>query len=340
MTLASNVHPDGRLDPVRRVHPDVGDTLRTRRNRRDRLNVVAVVSNPCGYRRRYELAARFVETMKRNPDVRLFVAELAYGDQPFVVTESMPDDACLRIRTDSPALWQKEAMINRVVRTKLPQDWTSFAWIDADVEFDNPTWATDALDLMDAGFDVLQLFGYCHDLAADGSVMAVHRSSGMQYSEDERFRLYGFDAWHPGYAWAMTREFFSRSGGLYDAGILGSGDSVMMMSWIGLGPRSINRESSDGFKASVASYQSRCGEVVLGYVPGVIRHNFHGAKKNRGYEWRWKILVRHAYDPATDVELDPETGLVVPTAACLADKSQMLDEIRGYFESRREDDGA
>ena len=84
--------------------------------------------------------------MRANPLVRLFVVELCYGTQEFQVT-SATDHTHLQVRANpGEVLWHKENMINMGVARLLPSDWQSFAWIDADVEFLEPSWAQEALN--------------------------------------------------------------------------------------------------------------------------------------------------------------------------------------------------
>jgi hypothetical protein len=74
--------------------------------------------------------------------------------------------------------------------------------------------------------------------------------------------------------------------------------------------------------------------VRWGYVPGVIRHYYHGSKKNRGYNDRWKYLIEHDYSPVKHIAYDDQ-GIIVPTTEC---PKQLLDDIMGYFGSRNEDE--
>ena len=98
------------------------------------LDVVAVVSNPCRYRSRYDLYRAFERHMHAS-GVRLTTVELAFGERPWEVTE--PDNPRhVRLRT-AYELWHKENLINLGVQ-HLPRDWKYVAWIDADVSFARP----------------------------------------------------------------------------------------------------------------------------------------------------------------------------------------------------------
>ena len=72
-------------------------------------------------------------------------------------------------------------------------------------------------------------------------------------------------------------------GGLYEMSILGSGDHNMSFAFIGRPDLSLNENTTDAYKESLREFQQRAVNLRLGYVPGVIRHHFHGAKKNRKY---------------------------------------------------------
>jgi len=299
----------------------------------DVLHVVAVLSNPCRYRRRWQLALDFFERMEATPHVALYVVELAYGDEPHVVT-SADNARHLQLRTETP-IWAKETMINVGVRTLLPPDWKAFAWIDADVEFVSPgDWALDALKVLNGAANVVQLFSIMMDLDARGDTMRLFQGAGMQYVKNMS-RGNDVNFWHPGYAWAMTRELFEATGGVLDTAIMGSGDNLMFAAWT-QGSNPLNAESSRGYMRSYDAYLERCVEagVRVGYIPHVLQHHFHGSKKNRGYDHRWKLLVKHDYDPDRDLETDA-SGLLVAGPAF---PEELKAEIMRYFGSRNEDE--
>jgi len=87
----------------------------------------------------------------------------------------------------------------------------------------------------------------------------------------------------------------------------------------------------------VAAFQARVAALRFGYVPGVIRHFYHGSKKNRRYADRWQILVRWGYDPETMVRYDEATGVLVPVPGVFPEG--LLEDILGYFGERNDDEG-
>jgi hypothetical protein len=71
----------------------------------------------------------------------------------------------------------------------------------------------------------------------------------------------------------------------------------------------------------------------IGHVHGTALHSWHGKMKNRGYGDRWKILVKHNFNPMTDLKRDSQ-GLW----QLASDKWQLRDDLRSYFNSRNEDE--
>ena len=302
----------------------------------DKLHVIIVISNPCLYKRRYILAKEFIRRfIMEEPDALLYIVEVAYQNQKFMVTQAK-NPMHLQVRTNSAPIWIKENMINMGVQHLLPKDWKAFAWIDADVEFDSPTWALDTLRILNGDKDIIQLFGHAVDMDANENAMQIYPSFGFQYTKNRPFfvRSSPQNYWHCGYAWAMTRHAYEKIGGIYDVNILGSGDYAMAMCLIGAGCDNYGSDHSQGFLNTISKLQNNMAGLRLGYCPGVIRHYFHGSKKNRKYEERWKILTRHKFDPFTHVTKRPD-GLLVPTMAC---PPNLLQDINQYFLDRNEDE--
>ena len=316
------------IDDIRTIRNDIKAAIDNNGPIEERLNVIIVVSNPCQYARRYILAREFVRRIENH--VNLFIVELAHDRKRFQVTEAN-NPRHLQIRTDTAPLWHKENLINIGVKKLLPADWRAFAWVDADIEFENTTWANDALKVLNGSRDVVQLWSHAIDLDSKENTMNIFESFGYKYTKD---RTFGKSMWHPGFAWAITRDAYERVGGLFEVSILGSGDHNMAMSLIGKGIQSVNANQSDGYRACIDKFCQKAASLRLGYVPGVIRHYFHGSKKNRQYSERWKILADNEFDPSIHLKKNA-VGLLVPTDVC---PPAMLKGIVKYFEERNEDE--
>lgn len=327
------------------------------------LKVITMVSNPIRFKTRYNLYRRFAKHM-HDSGVDLITVEVQQGQRPFAVTES-DNPNHIQLRTYSE-LWIKECALNLAARRlyELCPDWQYLAWIDADVSFFNPAWAAETLTMLQR-FRVLQLWSSAIDLDYNMNPMQSIKSFAWCYRESLRnpdsvgavvdgkhefnvgipdWKQYAAlvkPFWHSGFAWAMRRETYEGlggpfDGGLFEIGILGSGDHHMALAFIGEVTRSLPKNVGQRYMDLLLEYQNRCDKFVqkdIGYIDGGISHYFHGAKKNRGYRTRWQILSDNAYDPTYDLKRD-KNGLFVLTDRNL----KLRDDIRIYFESRNEDD--
>jgi hypothetical protein len=297
------------------------------------LHVVMVISNPCYFKRRYQLARQFMLRMEKEENIILYVVELCYKKQNFILTQK-GNKKHLQLRTEHP-LWHKENMINLGIKKLLPLDWKAVAWIDSDIEFESNTWALDTLKILNGHSDIVQLFSHAVDMNYDETTMKIFNSGGYQHEKGYKYKGGGnIDFWHPGYAWACSREAYEKMGNIYDMAILGSGDNIIMMGLLGCVDRAINNDNTEGYLNTCYEYQDKIRKLRYGYVPGVIRHYFHGSKVNRKYSERWLILIENKYDPLLHLERD-ENGLLIPNKDF---PLKLLEDIMNYFEQRNEDE--
>ena len=274
----------------------------------------------------------FIQRMEKEEDVILYIVELAYKDQNFSITQA-DNKKHLQLRTDCP-LWHKENMINLGVKYLLPENYKAFAWIDADLEFDSCSWAKDTLKILNGCKDIVQVFSHCIDMDENENAMNIMNSGGYMYCLNKKYCSQGKNYWHPGYAWAMTRKAYEKVGGLYQDGILGSGDFLMMMSVLNLVNYTFHAQYNDDYKNSILEFKNKAQYLRFGYVPGMIKHYFHGSKKNRRYNDRYLILIKYNYSPIIDIQLD-EQGIIIPSPHFSEDFKR---EILEYFWERNEDE--
>jgi hypothetical protein len=288
MTIINNIE----IDDIQYKRNVIKEAILNNEPIETKLHVILVISNPCLYARRYILIKEMIQRFElEETNVLLYVVELAYKKQRFIIT-SDKNPRHLQIRTQTP-IWHKENMVNMGVEKLLPKTWKAMAWIDADIEFENPTWASDTLKVLNGTRDIVQLFSHCVDMDQTEATMNIFTSFGYQFVKGQPYSKKLINFWHPGYAWACTRKAYERMGGLYERAILGSADHIMSLCLMQKGLKSINPESTDDYKDSVAEFQERVKTLRLGYVPGMIRHYFHGSKKHRRYADRWQILLKH-----------------------------------------------
>jgi len=307
-------------------------TLKSNNKINDTLHVITIISNICEFKRRYELMKQFIERMEEFENIKLYVVELVYGDQDFYITSST-NQQHLQLRTQY-ALWHKENMINLGIQKLLPSDWNAVAWIDGDIEFENLNWVNDTLKLL-SKFDLVQLFTTCFDLNENEIPMSIFQSFGYKYCNGEKFNhIRGINYWHPGYGWACTRDYYEKIGGLYDKGIIGSGDYIFtqgILKSIACGDKNLKK-----FHIDLKKYVDNISkmDIKMGHVPGTIRHYFHGSKINRKYIERNQILLNYDYDPSLHIKYD-SNGVIIPTENM---PKEFIDDILKYFKERNDDE--
>jgi hypothetical protein len=312
---------------------------------KDKFHVVAVISNPMRFGRRYDLFYKFKRHMEA-AGVNLWVTELQTGDRPFCCTEAnTPKHLQLR---SWDVLWHKENLINLTIQ-RLPDDWETVAWIDADIEFvnlgagrDTPdAWVTETLHQLQI-YKVVQLWQQAIDLGPNDETIALHQSFMSKYIEmgasfPERMTAqYQAKELHPGFAWAARREAIDQMGGLPDLNILGAGDRIAALALVGKAEYSLHADCTDAYRKWVMDYQDRCLHLVkkdVGYVKGTILHFWHGKKKDRKYWDRWKVLIENKYDPFLDIRRDWQGLIQIDDYQ----KPKLRDDIRRYFAVRNED---
>lgn len=310
----------------------------------DRLHVITMVSNPMRTTRRYELFQRFRQYML-DQGVHIWAAEIQDGSRPFCCTDkSNPRDLQLRTAT---RLWQKENALNLLIQ-RLPSDWKYVAWIDADIEFMNKNWIHETIHELQI-HKVVQMWENAIDYGPYGetiglshSFMSKYVNGGFQFPEKwekdpKKFGTYQGKEYHPGYAFAATREAIDGMGLLLDRAIAGAGDRHMCLAWTGKAEHSYHPEAPAPYKKYVLDYQERCAAHIrknVGYVDGTIVHYWHAKKSTRNYWSRWQILNRNNYDPFLDLRTDWQGLLQIDDYA----KPRLRDDLMAYFMARNDDD--
>lgn len=299
----------------------------------DKIHVVTVVTNPVRFNSRYNLYRKFVKYMKESGVVHLWTVEIQNGERAFQVTKKN-NSYNIQLRTEDE-LWVKENAINLAINRLTPKfkDWKYVAWIDADVEFTRKDWLYETLEELQNSHWV-QLFQNAVDLGPNNEILNTHNGFVYSYLNGKEYNP-SYMSWHPGYAWAATRESLTGVGLLIDKAILGSADRHMCMSLIGKGEQSYNKDVHPDYKDMVNSWQIRADQYIkrdISYVKTGLMHFWHGKKKDRQYNDRWKVLVKNQYSPYRHVYQDWQGVMQLDL-----DAIQLKEDIKKYFRSRLED---
>lgn len=346
--------------------------------------VIAVVSNPIRYQRRWHLFKEFLQHMK-DMGAQTIVVEQAFGRRepqvaetwthddkdttgvtfeenglvsfhnenltPFGVhknTKLSHDPFHLVVRTDAE-LWHKENLINIGIQhlTSIRPRWKYVAWIDGDIIFQRRDIIMETAQQLQH-YDIVQMFSHVVDMGPQFQPLKTYNGFMHSYFQNDHFPpigpgnggyyAYNTGFWHPGYAWAATRDCMNRIS-LFDKGILGAGDHHMALCLIGQGGKSLPANISKGYRDAVMSWQDNVTYEIshnVGFVPGLITHNWHGNKKNRKYVERWKIITDCGFDPTRDLIRDNQ-GMYRLNMAHGERSIRLRDKIRQYFRQRNED---
>lgn len=312
--------------------------------------VIAVMTNPERFKTRPRLFKEFMARMEKY-GAKLYVVEGAFGGRDFEVTDPS-NPRHIQVRTDSE-IWHKENLINIGI-SRLPSSWQYVAWVDGDIDFVRPDWMEETVhELQHHPF--VQMFEDAADLGPTHEIMTVFKSFAACYKkglpakkitavkggasvDNDCYYYYGKTSpgtyWHPGYAWAATRDAINTVGGLLDIGIAGSGDHHMACCLIGDGKKSIPSKLHANYKKYVLAWEDRALRLHknIGYIKGTIYHYWHGKKRDRKYKDRWTILVDNNFNPSSDIHKDWQ-GLW----ELYPGHDKLRDELRQYFQSRNED---
>lgn len=302
-----------------------------------KLHVITMISNPIRYKSRYRLYNRFQERMKDTPGVVFHTVEVAFGERCHeVTTPSEPNHLLLRTHHE---LWHKENALALMVQ-RLPSDWEYLAWVDADIMFStNPHgWAREAIHQLQH-YAIIQLFQDAIDLGPDGEVIQAHKGFCYQYRRGAP-RGPKYEFWHPGFAWATTRQTYDMLGGFgnLEHAVLGAADHHLALALIGKAKESVPGGIDPAYLDPLLVLEDRCTRHIkgnIGFVPGTILHEFHGKKKDRKYVERWDILTRNKYNPRTDLKRDHQGLWQLETS--VPRQVSLRDGIRRYFRQRNED---
>lgn len=316
------------------------------------LWVVTPYFNPAGTRRRLENYRIF----RRHLRAPLLAVELAGPGG----RQLQRDDADILIRLDGePFVWQKERLINLGVAA-LPAHARFVAWVDCDVVFENPDWTRLAAHELEREGGLLHLFRRAvhlpqhiapfstpDELAAIPPLIAEHslghaasQGQGVQalracYDPASR-RSYGNTS-ATGMALAARRDTLEACG-LYDAAIIGGGDSMLMCAALGQLDQEFMRRQANPFeRAAIAKWAGEARQAGLfnrfRHVEQTVYHLWHGDLSNRKYGKRHQVTSALGFDPATHLRraangawewTDPHSAIA--------------QGVRDYFLGRAEDE--
>ena len=312
----------------------------------DFLYVIVPYFNFADYKSGVSNLNRFITQMSTFRQVRTVLIE-GYRENQL---EDYSNKVFKHIKVKLPSiLWVKENLINIAI-TSLPEKWKYVSWIDRDILFTNTAWVEETIHELKSN-DLVQPWTSCifldkdfvpSEVTREGEAVVFAESFCSSYPK----KVIDLDKWykaakstignlttsvwagHPGQAWAATRGFYEKLGGLYDRAIVGGADSLILIAKLELK----NCCMLTGIATDVQNYLKHLKEAKISCVKGLICHYHHGEIKDRGYADRHKMLKEHNYEPRTFLSYTSEGVLTYTAHGTLLEQS-----VYNYFKLRKED---
>lgn len=260
----------------------------------------------------------------------VLVAEIAFGESFWPEIASRE---AVRFKGDQRhVLWQKERLLN-ILLDRLPPDVRYVAWLDGDIVFSNPNWIAEARRMLN-DHPVVQLFDQVDYLGVDGETFEI-MAGVVAKSVSEKPPAPFSDRLPSGFAWAARREVLSDLRFL-DFLPTGGGDRYMACGFQGHFSTEVIERLPTATLDAVYRWADRAYAVTrgrVGYVPGTVKHLFHGEPKTRRYETRYEMLRAARFDPENDIAVD-NNGLY----AWSSPKPSLHRDVYEYLDQRCADE--
>ena len=307
------------------------------------LYVIACVANPLRWSSRESLARRAIADWLKSPEIHVTLVEAAYGSRGFSLVD-MASERLTHVGVRATTLaWNKECLLN-IGLGRLPSGAEKVMFLDADIVFRRPHWASESLAALDL-YPVIQPWDTAYDLGPHDEHIQTHNSFASLWHAGKPVIATGAKFWkfsggpyeyaHSGYAWGWQRRALDRIGGLFDLGGMGSGDHHMALGIIGRALASLPGLVSAAYRDAVLVWSERAAAEVngkLGFSHGTLEHPFHGRKADRAYETRWGMFIEHEFDPHRDLKRNSQG--VLEFAGNKPDLERAFDR---YMRARDED---
>lgn len=306
---------------------------------------VCTYFNYAGFKSLYNNYILFANELKKQ-NINLLTIELAFENAAYQIPTT---ENVVRLRSGS-VLWQKERMINYALDI-VPPSCEYFAWLDGDVLFKEKDWVNMAINSLEREkCQLIQLYERAWYMPK-GQLTIKPGDKGYwivpgvvpQYLKNDNWiskrlkRQLPFAT--PGFAWAANKKWLKDVGGIFDRGVVGSGDVHFVDACLGSWeihkhtPSIYSEAGANQYSGYLYDYFTMMSnnKPKVGYIPTNLYHLHHGELKNRKYQERKYILCQNDYDPMLDIKL---VNNVYEWATY---KPELHKSIKEYFVNRQED---
>ena len=279
---------------------------------------------------------RFMEGMRTHGMEVHTIEGVLHGECPGLP----PGDHTTHLELDS-ILFQKERLLN-VGIAGLPADVDAVGWFDADVLFHHDDLQEAILAALGRS-PVVQPWQICEWLDADGHYVPwgdkrrwAESLSAKNWDRPPNRCITSPSFGHPGLAWTARRETIDSIDGLFDRHPIGSGDTMMAISFWGDWKARYLRKYNEPMRRAIFEWGKKAHERVrgnVGFVDAAVSHLWHGSRESRKYDERNREISRLGIDPAEHLELAPNGTWKWSASTPRA----IIEYVADYFAGRRED---
>jgi hypothetical protein len=194
-------------------------------------------------------------------------------------------------------MFYKEQLLNNLEKI-VPEKYTKLVLLDGDIIFDSPDWLDQISMSLDVN-DIIQPFDKaCWLMPGNKIIRSWKYSYAHALTTKVPIDYQNIHAYHPGFAWAFKRTTFRHLGGLYDKGIIGSGDMLFTFNFV------VDAIPEYWYKDAMITtvpiqawpeYHANFKKIApkLGVVNVRALHLFHGLSLNRQYRTRYQKFAHY-----------------------------------------------
>jgi hypothetical protein len=235
-------------------------------------------------------------------------------------------------------MFYKENLWN-IVANRLPGRYRYVLCLDADVLLTADNLKERVIDALQTT-SVLQPFARAVWTDSLGRPYKEKVSTGYGSAHGER-DIHIAKKFHPGFALALRRDFWTSYSGFYEREPLGGGNTMFIAAITG-NSEELAQDIARTSTALATDYRQYAagvkawGHNSIGYIEGDAIHLWHGSTKKRRYLERTALLA--GFDPANDMMRSDTSGVLGWSTHARAEKASLIKEIESYFSSRDEDE--
>lgn len=294
---------------------------------RSDMAVLLVYFNACEYKKLAQNCTLIYQTLVRS-HIPVFLVEHCFKDQ----VPLFPENGTTIFNTRSESyMFYKENLINWLI-PKIPEQYTKFCMMDADLLFEKDTWYDDVSTLLDT-HDILQPFQEAIYLDSDLKSINM-KSISISYKYTYNINVNG----HCGFTWAARRNFFQPIG-FFDLDVFCNADILFAWSLFKLNDKMKDAKLLRIIKCNIPDYNEYClkfNNPRTTCYPQTIYHLWHGSKSNRHYGNRYTEIHNITKDIQSKDELFEINSYGVYEYN-IKYRDELNTVILNYFKRRNED---